>query len=115
MKVVFPLRDNKVFKVMMMFLIVWGISCLVQGQFDFTSDITAPISLGDHAARHENEGADEISLTGLSGDPADTLNESLLTTQNDIIVRGASIAERLNITAQTLVGRLTGGNISAVR
>jgi len=83
------------------------------GQFDFTTGQTA-IKLDDHSARHEDGGADEISLTGLSGDPADTINESLLTTQNDIIVRGASIAERLNITEQTLVGRLTGGNVSAV-
>ena len=70
--------------------------------------------LWKHVPTHEDGGIDEISLTGLSGDPADTINESLLTTQDDIIVRGASIAERLNITEQTLAGRLTGGNVSAV-
>lgn len=47
MKVVFPLRDNKAFKVMMMFLIVWGISCLVQGQFDFTSLLEGRMALAE--------------------------------------------------------------------
>ena len=36
------------------------------GQFNFTTDVT-PIKLEDHSARHEDEGADEISLTGLEG------------------------------------------------
>jgi len=47
------------------------------GQFDFTSDITGPIKLHDHRKRHEDGGVDEISLTGLSGEPADTVNKSL--------------------------------------
>jgi len=47
MKVVFPLRDNKVFKVMMMFLIVWGISCLVQEQFDFASLLEGRMALAE--------------------------------------------------------------------
>lgn len=51
--------------------------------------------LPDHASRHQDLGADEISLTDLSGDPADTINESLLTTRGDILFRGTSIAERL--------------------
>ncbi|KKK86176.1 hypothetical protein LCGC14_2765840, partial [marine sediment metagenome] len=70
--------------------------------------------LNAHVFRHEYLGADEIDLGGLSGDPADTINESLLTTQDDVIVRGAAIAERLNLTQQTLLGRLTGANASAV-
>ena len=41
------------------------------------------------------------------------INESLLTTQNDIIVRGASIAERLNIGASRIVARLASGNVVA--
>ncbi len=69
--------------------------------------------LGEHAESHENGGADEINLTGLSGDPADTINESLLTTQNDIIVRGATIAERLNIGVSRIVARLAAGNLVA--
>ena len=48
MKVVFPLRDNKSFKVMMMFLIVWGISCLVQEQqFDFASLLEGRMALAE--------------------------------------------------------------------
>lgn len=82
------------------------------GWFSFTKGVTA-IALGNHSARHENGGADEISLAGLSGDPADTINESLLTTQNDIIVRGASIAERLAIGASRIVARLASGNVVA--
>lgn len=50
-----------------------------------------------HKARHENAGADEISLAALSGDPADTINKSLLTTAGDIIKRGAAAPERLVI------------------
>ena len=74
-------------------------------------EIKELIKLEDHSDRHEDGGADEISLAGLSGDPADTINESLLTTQNDIIVRGASIAERLNIAASRIVARLASGNV----
>ena len=40
------------------------------GQFDFTTGKT-PIRLSDHSTRHENGGADEISVEGLSGDLAD--------------------------------------------
>jgi len=40
------------------------------GQFDFTTGQT-PIKLSDHSARHEDGGADEISVEGLSGDLAD--------------------------------------------
>ena len=69
--------------------------------------------LNAHKARHENGGADEINLDGLSGDPADTINESLLTTQNDVIVRGASIAERLAMAQSTILARLDAGNVVA--
>ncbi len=73
-----------------------------------------PVSeIDDHGSEHEDEGLQEINLEGLSGDPADTINESLLTTQNDIIVRGASIAERLAIGASRIVARLAAGNVVA--
>ena len=71
------------------------------------------VDAAHHRLRHQDAGTDEIILTGLSGDPADTINESLLTTQNDMIVRGATIAERLNITASKIVARLASGNIVA--
>ena len=38
-----------------------------------------------HASSHENAGGDEISLAGLSGDPADTINKSVLTEQGDVL------------------------------
>ena len=74
-------------------------------------DLADVIKLEDHHDRHEDGGADEISIEGLDGDPADTINESLLTTQNDIVVRGASIAERLAISASRIVARLASGNV----
>jgi hypothetical protein len=48
-----------------------------------------------HKASHENGGGDEMSLAGLSGDPADTINKSLLTTRGDLIRRGAAAPERV--------------------
>ncbi len=38
----------------------------------------------------------------------------LMTTQNDIITRNGTVPIRLNITTQTVVGRLTGGNLAAI-
>jgi len=40
------------------------------GEFNFTTGITG-YSLDDHSTRHENGGADEVSVTGLSGLLAD--------------------------------------------
>ena len=69
--------------------------------------------LGSHAPTHEDGGDDEINLEGLSGDPADTINKSLLTTQNDIITRNGSNPIRLNIGASRIVARLAAGNLVA--
>lgn len=41
----------------------------------------------------------------------EAITEALLTTQNDIIVRGVSVAERLNIAASRIVARLASGNV----
>lgn len=76
--------------------------------------ITAIAGFASHKARHQDGGGDEISLTGLAGDPADTINESLLTTQDDIIVRGASVAGRLAIAASRIVGKKSTGNVAAL-
>ena len=59
------------------------------------ADVTADNAPKAHKASHQDTGGDEISLTGLSGDPADTINQSLLTTRGDILYRGASVAARL--------------------
>ena len=48
-----------------------------------------------HKTSHENGGGDEISIAGLSGDPAHTINKSLLTARGDIIYRDASAPARL--------------------
>ena len=45
--------------------------------------------LWKHAPTHENSGIDEISLTGLSGDPADTINKSFIDAKGDLITATA--------------------------
>jgi len=56
--------------------------------------------LDDHSARHEDGGADEISLTGLSGAPADTVNKALVDAKGDLIVAsGADAVARLAVGA----------------
>lgn len=75
--------------------------------------ITEIAGFAAHKARHQDGGLDEISLTNLAGDPTDTINESILTAQNDIILRGASEADRLNIGASRIVARLASGNVVA--
>ncbi len=51
--------------------------------------VSSPINTDDHSARHENGGADEISIEGLSGDPADTINKSFVDAKGDIITASA--------------------------
>ncbi len=46
--------------------------------------------LDDHSARHEDGGADEISLTGLSGAPAETINKAIVDAKGDLIVATAA-------------------------
>jgi hypothetical protein len=43
-----------------------------------------------HATRHEDSGADEISLTGLSGQPADTINKAFIAAKGDLITATAN-------------------------
>ena len=40
------------------------------GQFDFTTGQTG-VDIAAHKTRHEDTGADEISIKGLTGEPAD--------------------------------------------
>jgi len=42
-----------------------------------------------HSPTHEDGGVDEISLTGLSGDPADTINKSFMAAKGDLITATA--------------------------
>jgi len=64
-----------------------------------------------HASTHENGGSDEISLTGLSGEPADTVNKSLFDANTILAADADDTPAALEITEQTVIGRLTGGNI----
>ena len=56
-----------------------------------------------HKTTHQDGGTDEISLAALSGNPADTINKSLLTTKGDVIVRDATTPQRLAIGANDQV------------
>ncbi len=64
-----------------------------------------------HAASHENGGADEISLADLSGEPADTVNKTLFNANTILAADADDTPAALEITEQTVLGRLTGGNI----
>jgi len=60
--------------------------------------------LDDHSARHEDGGADEISLTGLSGAPADTINKAIADAKGDLIVAtAADTVARLPVGSNTQV------------
>lgn len=53
-------------------------------------EIPSSFTPSAHKTSHQDGGTDEISLGGLSGDPADTINKSLLTAQGQIIIRNAT-------------------------
>ena len=54
------------------------------------TDFPSLATFNDHSARHEDGGADEISLTGLSGAPADTINKAIVDAKGDIIAATAA-------------------------
>ena len=54
-----------------------------------TSDQLVEDTKNHHAPMHEDGGVDEISLASLSGDPADTINESLMAAKGDLITASA--------------------------
>jgi len=53
-------------------------------------EIPSSFAPSAHKTSHQDGGTDEISLGGLAGDPADTINKSLLTAQGQIIIRNAT-------------------------
>ena len=67
-----------------------------------------------HRITHENGGVDEISLTGLSGEPADTVNKSLFDAQTILAAITDDTPIALTVAEQTLVGRITGGNVASL-
>lgn len=54
------------------------------------ADVPTNATFNDHSARHEDGGADEISLAGLSGQPADTVNKAIVDAKGDLIVATAA-------------------------
>ena len=81
----------------------------LKGDLDLEAgtDFPSLATFEDHSARHENGGADEISLAGLSGDPADTINKSLIDAKGDLIVGSAdNTATRLAIGTDNYVLRV---------
>jgi len=95
------------------------------GQFDFTTGVS-PIKLGDHHARHENGGDDEISVTGLSGLLADDQhvldNEvtavaiAKTTVDAQSLLGGISdnTPVAISVPEQRLVGRISEGDVTAL-
>jgi hypothetical protein len=69
--------------------------------------------LDDHSARHEDGGADEISLAGLSGDPADTVNKSLYDANTVLAADSDNTPAALTMGASTILARLAAGSIKA--
>lgn len=66
-----------------------------------------------HASRHENGGADEISLAGLSGEPADTVNKSLYDANTVLAADSDNTPAAVTMGASTILARLAAGNIKA--
>lgn len=54
------------------------------------ADVPTNATFNDHSARHEDGGADEISIAGLSGQPADTVNKAIVDAKGDLIVATAA-------------------------
>jgi hypothetical protein len=69
--------------------------------------------LDDHSARHEDGGADEISLTGLSGAPADTVNKTLFDANTVLAADSDNTPAAVTMAASTILARLAAGNIKA--
>ncbi len=56
-------------------------------------EVASPISLSDHSARHEDGGADEISIKDLSGEPKAindmmTYYDTIVTYEGKVLTRG---------------------------
>jgi hypothetical protein len=67
-----------------------------------------------HRVRHQDGGEDEISLEGLSGEPADTVNKSLFDANTILKADTDGKPEALTVAETRLVGRISGGEITAL-
>jgi len=68
----------------------------------------------DHAARHQDGGADEINIAGLSGEPADVVAKSLFDAHTILIAVTDNTPVALAVPASRIVGRKSTGNIVAL-
>lgn len=74
-------------------------------------------TFNDHSARHEDGGADEISIAGLAGEPAELTTHKALTTGVHGVGAGAIVGTTL---AQTLTNKtltspdINGGTVDAI-
>ena len=88
--------------------------------------VTTPINVADLSGRLENGGADEISVTGLSGLLADdqhvldaevtavAVAKALYDAYTILMATADDTPIALTIAEQTLVGRITGGVIASL-
>lgn len=67
-----------------------------------------------HKARHQDGGDDELSLAGLSGEPADTVNKTLFGAYSMLYADTDDTPVALSIAASRVVGRKSTGGIVAL-
>ena len=72
------------------------------------------VDIAAHNTRHQDGGADEIDLTGLSGAPADVVAKALFDAYTILMATTDDTPVALTVAEQTLVGRITGGAIAAL-
>jgi len=106
-------------------------SGIIVSDLDEMTNVTTinGVTIENHSARHESGGADEINVAGLSGELADDqpakshdntkhstpyLAESTFDAQSLVIAVVDNTPVVQILAEQQLVGRLTGGNITAV-
>lgn len=89
-------------------------------------EVSAPLSLEAHKTRHQDAGADEIAVTGLSGLLADdqhvldaevtavAVAKALYDAYTILMATTDDTPVALTVAEQTLVGRITGGVIASL-
>lgn len=81
---------------------------------NWESALLLAAELPDHKTKHQDGGSDEISIAGLSGEPADVVAKSLFNAQTILIAVSNNTPVALTVAEQRLIGRKTGGNITAL-
>ena len=81
---------------------------------DITQAPVSTITIPAHKASHQDAGTDEISLAGLSGEPADVVNKTLFDANTVLKADSDNTPAALTVAEQRLVGRITAGVIAAL-